>query len=124
MVELSDLQWDEQGLMSVVIQDVQTGAVLRLAEMNADALACTRCTGEVYLWGSEQGKVARVGEDPRGGLHVVDILVDCDSDALLLWVNPAGPACGSGEWSCFFRRLSSPRALSAIAWSREAAEGQ
>ena len=124
MVELSDLQWDEHGLVPVVIQDVQTGAVLRLAEMNADALAFTRCTGKVYLWDSEQGKVARVGENPRGGLHVVDILVDCDSDVLLLWVNPAGPACGSGEWSCFFRRLSSPRALSAIAWNREAAEGE
>ena len=123
MVEPFDLQWDERGLVSAVLQDVRTGEVLKLAHMNAEALARTRRTGVVHLWDAERGEVVRAGRASGGGLHVVEVRVDCDGDALLLCVNPAGPTCRSGEWSCFHRRLAAPRALSAIAWGREAAEG-
>lgn len=123
MVEPSDLQWDERGLLPVVLQDVRTGEVLTLAHVNAEALARTRRTGVVHLWDAEQGEVAQAGIASGGGLHVVEIRVHGPGDALLLRVNPAGPASRSGQWSCFHRRLAAPRALSAIAWGHEAAEG-
>lgn len=123
MIEASDLRWDERGLLPVVIQDVRTGEVLMLARMNGEALARTRRTGVVHLWDEAAGEVTGEGEAAGRALHVVEVRVNCLADALLLRVNPAGPACRSGEWSCFHRCLAAPRSLSAIAWGHEAAEG-
>ncbi len=123
MVEPSDLRWDKRGLLPVVIQDVRTGEVLALARMNGEALARTRRTGVVHLLDSDQAEGGETGEAADGMLHVVEMRVNCTADALLLRVNPAGPACRSGEWSCFHCRLAPPRALSAIAWGHGAAEG-
>ncbi|MDH7486810.1 MAG: phosphoribosyl-AMP cyclohydrolase [Anaerolineae bacterium] len=123
MVELSDLRWDERGLLPVVIQDVRTGEVLMLARMNREALARTRRTGVVHLWDEAAGEMVEGGEATGSALHVVEVRVNCQADALLLQVNAAGPACRSGERSCFHRCLAPPRSLSAIAWGRDAAEG-
>ena len=98
-------KFDDNGLLSAIVQDHATGEVLMFAFMNAEALAATRETGLAHFWSRSRGKLWQKGETSGHVLHVEQVLVDCDQDALVLKVRPAGPACHTGERSCFYREL-------------------
>lgn len=99
------LKWDERGLLTAVVQDAQTRAVLMVAWMNADALAATIETGEAHFWSRSRGELWHKGATSGNVMRVLELRVDCDADTLLLMVDPAGPACHTGQTSCFFRTL-------------------
>ena len=96
-----DIRFDEQGLVPAVVQDAGTGAVLMLAYMDREALDATLRTREVHFHSRSRGKLWRKGETSGNVLHLVELTPDCDSDALLVKVHPAGPACHTGSATCF-----------------------
>jgi len=97
----STLRFDEQGLIVAVAQDVATGTVLMVAYMDREALSLTAETGDAHFWSRSRQRLWRKGETSGNVLHVEGIQADCDSDALLLSVHPSGPACHTGQRSCF-----------------------
>ena len=101
----SRLKYNEQGLIPAILQDVESSEVLMVAWMNVKALAMTLETGEAHFWSRSRQKLWHKGETSGNVQRVREIWVDCDADTLLLKVQPAGPACHTGEQSCFFRRL-------------------
>jgi phosphoribosyl-ATP pyrophosphohydrolase/phosphoribosyl-AMP cyclohydrolase len=96
-----DVRYDERGLAPCVIQDWRTGEVLTLAYMNADALARTRETGELHLWSRSRGELWHKGATSGNTQAVRALRLDCDADAILALVEPAGPACHTGARTCF-----------------------
>ncbi len=102
----ADLRWDGRGLLPAVVQDEQTGAVLMVAWMNAEALRLTLATGEAHFWSRSRGELWHKGATSGNTQQVVGLYLDCDGDTLLVRVVPAGPACHTGAVSCFYRRLS------------------
>lgn len=98
-------KFDEKGLLSAIAIDSKTREVLMLAFMDAEALARTRETGLAHFHSRSRGRLWMKGETSGHVLNVEEILVDCDQDALILLVRPEGPACHTGETSCFYRRL-------------------
>ena len=99
------LKWNDQGLLSVIFQDHQTGEILTLAYMNREALAKTLETGKVHVFRRSHGKVMAKGETSGNYQLVKDVLVDCDADALVMKIEQVGgAACHEGYVSCFFRR--------------------
>jgi phosphoribosyl-AMP cyclohydrolase / phosphoribosyl-ATP pyrophosphohydrolase len=111
------IAYDERGLVPCVIQDAHTGEVLTLAYMNEEALRRTRETAEVHLYSRSRGEQWHKGAT-SGNTQVVKALrYDCDADAVLALVEPAGPACHTGARSCFFqgdRELMPHEALPAL----------
>jgi phosphoribosyl-ATP pyrophosphohydrolase/phosphoribosyl-AMP cyclohydrolase len=99
----SQIDYDERGLVPCVVQDWRTGEVLTLAYMNAEALARTRETGEMHFWSRSRDELWHKGETSGNVQEVKAIRYDCDADALLALVEPAGPACHTGERTCFHR---------------------
>ena len=97
------IAYDTHGLVPCVIQDHSSGEVLTLAYMNAQALERTRATGELHLWSRSRGELWRKGATSGNVQKVKGIRYDCDGDALLALVEPAGPACHTGERTCFYR---------------------
>jgi phosphoribosyl-ATP pyrophosphohydrolase/phosphoribosyl-AMP cyclohydrolase len=95
------IAYDEHGLVPCVIQDWASGEVLTLAYMNAEALERTRATGELHLWSRSRGELWRKGATSGNTQAVRALRYDCDADALLALVEPAGPACHTGERTCF-----------------------
>jgi phosphoribosyl-ATP pyrophosphohydrolase/phosphoribosyl-AMP cyclohydrolase len=102
-IDDSQVAYDERGLVPCVVQDWRTGEVLTLAWMNAEALARTRATGEMHFWSRSRDELWHKGETSGNVQTVRAIRIDCDGDALLALVEPAGPACHTGERTCFFR---------------------
>lgn len=100
---MDEIAFDERGLVPCVVQDWRTGEVLTLAYMNAEALARTRETREVHFWSRSRQELWRKGETSGNVLALRGIRYDCDADALLALVDPAGPACHTGERTCFYR---------------------
>jgi phosphoribosyl-ATP pyrophosphohydrolase/phosphoribosyl-AMP cyclohydrolase len=96
-----EIAFDERGLVPVVVQDWRTGEVLTLAYANAEAVARTRETGELHLWSRSRGELWRKGATSGNVQRVRALRLDCDGDALLALVEPAGPACHTGERTCF-----------------------
>jgi phosphoribosyl-ATP pyrophosphohydrolase/phosphoribosyl-AMP cyclohydrolase len=96
-----EIAFDEQGLVPVVIQDWRTGEVLTLAYANAEAVALTRETGELHLWSRSRQELWHKGATSGNVQRVRALRLDCDGDALLALVEPAGPACHTGERTCF-----------------------
>ena len=96
-----DVRFDDRGLVPCVIQDWGSGEVLTLAYMNADALGRTRETGELHLWSRSREELWRKGATSGHTQAVRALRYDCDADAVLALVEPAGPACHTGERSCF-----------------------
>jgi phosphoribosyl-ATP pyrophosphohydrolase/phosphoribosyl-AMP cyclohydrolase len=96
-----DIAYDERGLVPVVVQDWRTGEVLTLAWANAEAVARTRDTGELHLWSRSRGELWHKGATSGNTQRVRAMRMDCDGDALLALVEPAGPACHTGERTCF-----------------------
>jgi phosphoribosyl-ATP pyrophosphohydrolase/phosphoribosyl-AMP cyclohydrolase len=97
------IRFDENGLVPCVMQDAGTGEVLTLAYVNEEALARTRETGEMHFWSRSRGQLWRKGETSGNTMRVRAIRYDCDEDALVALVDPAGPACHTGERTCFYR---------------------
>jgi phosphoribosyl-AMP cyclohydrolase len=100
-----NINWDANGLVPAIVQDEKTNDVLMLAYMNAESLAKTRETGNATFWSRERKKLWMKGETSGNVQRVLEIWYDCDADALLLRVEPAGPACHTGQTSCFYRKL-------------------
>ncbi|MGA9875471.1 MAG: bifunctional phosphoribosyl-AMP cyclohydrolase/phosphoribosyl-ATP diphosphatase HisIE [Solirubrobacteraceae bacterium] len=104
------LVYDERGLVPCVVQDWSTGEVLTLAYMNELALQRTRATGELHLWSRSRQELWHKGATSGNTQAVRALRVDCDGDALLALVEPAGPACHTGERTCFHRGELNPGA--------------
>ncbi|MFY9264527.1 MAG: bifunctional phosphoribosyl-AMP cyclohydrolase/phosphoribosyl-ATP diphosphatase HisIE [Solirubrobacterales bacterium] len=101
----SEIEFDARGLVPCIVQDCATGEVLTLAYMNADALARTRDSGEVWFYSRSRDELWHKGETSGNTQRVIELRLDCDGDALLAIVEPAGPACHTGERSCFHRSI-------------------
>lgn len=99
------INWDANGLVPAIVQDANTKQVLMLAYMNAASLAQTLATGRATFWSRRRQKLWMKGETSGNIQRVREIRYDCDGDAILLLVEPAGPACHTGEVSCFYRSL-------------------
>jgi phosphoribosyl-AMP cyclohydrolase / phosphoribosyl-ATP pyrophosphohydrolase len=97
-----EIAFDERGLVPVVIQDWRTGEVLTLAYANEEAVARTRATGELHLWSRSRAELWHKGATSGNVQRVRALRLDCDGDALLALVEPAGPACHTGARTCFF----------------------
>ena len=102
-------RFDAAGLLTAVAQDAATGEVLMVAFMDREALEATRETGFAHFHSRSRGRLWKKGESSGHVMAVESILVDCDQDALVLKVGPAGPACHTGARSCFYRELSGDR---------------
>ena len=100
-VEISKLKFDERGLIPAIVQDVRTREVLTLAYMNAESFARTVETKETWFWSRSRNKLWHKGETSGNIQKVVELLLDCDGDAIVVLVDPAGPACHTGAQSCF-----------------------
>lgn len=99
------LKFDDQGLIPAVVQDAATLQVLMVAWMNAEALQKTLETGEAHFWSRSRRQLWHKGATSGNIQKVREMRIDCDQDTLLLLVDPAGPACHTGEQTCFYRRL-------------------
>jgi phosphoribosyl-AMP cyclohydrolase len=99
-------KWDAVGLITAVVTDAATGMLLMVAHMNADALAATIATGEAHYWSRSRRELWHKGATSGHIQRIVEMRVDCDQDAIWLKVDPAGPACHTGEVSCFYRKLT------------------
>jgi len=109
-VDDSQVAFDERGLVPCVVQDWRTGEVLTLAYMNEEALRRTRVTGEVHFYSRSRRELWHKGAGSGNTQAVKAIRYDCDGDALLALVEPAGPACHTGERTCFHRGELAPGA--------------
>jgi len=98
-------KFDPTGLLTALVVDDDDGTVLMVGFMDVEALAATRSTGLVHFHSRSRGKLWQKGETSGHVLHVRQILVDCDQDALLIRAQPAGPTCHTGARSCFYRTL-------------------
>jgi phosphoribosyl-ATP pyrophosphohydrolase/phosphoribosyl-AMP cyclohydrolase len=103
---LDAVRFDERGLVPCVMQDWSSGEVLTLAYMNAEALRRTLETGEMHFYSRSRNELWRKGETSGNVQRVHQIRYDCDADALVALVEPAGPACHTGQRSCFYRDLN------------------
>jgi phosphoribosyl-AMP cyclohydrolase / phosphoribosyl-ATP pyrophosphohydrolase len=100
---IQNLKFDDHGLITAVVQDDDSEEILMVAHMNAESLAKTLQTGETWFWSRSRQELWHKGATSGATQRVVDLRLDCDGDALLVRVNPNGPACHTGERSCFFR---------------------
>jgi phosphoribosyl-AMP cyclohydrolase len=98
-------KYDANGLITAVVTDAQSGDVLMVAHMNAEALALTLGTAVAHFWSRSRNRLWKKGETSGHILHVVDMRIDCDQDAIWLKCTPAGPACHTGAQSCFYRLI-------------------
>jgi phosphoribosyl-ATP pyrophosphohydrolase/phosphoribosyl-AMP cyclohydrolase len=105
-----EISFDAQGLVPVVVQDWRSGEVLTLAYANAEAVARTRETGELHLWSRSRDELWHKGATSGNTQAVRALRLDCDGDALLALVEPAGPACHTGARTCFFTGDLEPQA--------------
>ena len=96
-------KFDASGIVAAIAQDAETGEVLMLAWMNAEALARTLETGRATYWSRSRGEIWMKGETSGHTQEVVEVRVDCDQDAVLLKVRQTGGACHTGRESCFYR---------------------
>lgn len=100
------LKFDRDGLIPTIVQDRVTGEVLMLAYMNGESLERTIQSGETWFWSRSRGELWHKGATSGHTQKVVDIRLDCDDDTLLVRVDPQGPACHTGERTCFFRNAN------------------
>jgi phosphoribosyl-AMP cyclohydrolase / phosphoribosyl-ATP pyrophosphohydrolase len=109
------IHFDEKGLVPCVVQDARTGEVLTLAYMNQEALERTRASGETWFWSRSREELWHKGETSGNVQRVRELRWDCDADAILALVEPAGPACHTGERTCFHNGELEPVAAEALA---------
>ena len=103
-----EIKYDSAGLVPAIVQDAVTGEVLMLAYMNSESLALTLSSGETHFWSRSRRELWHKGATSGNVQTVVDLRLDCDADALLVRVRPAGPACHTGERTCFYRGVEDP----------------
>ena len=99
------MKFDEKGLLPAIAQDAETGEVLMLAYMNQESLEKTLSTGQAWFYSRSRQELWHKCATSGNYLNVKKVLVDCDEDTVLLLVDAAGPACHTGNRTCFFRRL-------------------
>lgn len=100
-LELAKIKFDEHGLVPAVVQDVKTNAVVMLAYMNKESLQLTIQTGYTWFWSRSRQELWNKGATSGNLQRVVEMYYDCDGDALLVKAELSGPACHTGEYSCF-----------------------
>tara|TARA_R110000850_G_scaffold24945_2_gene72480 strand:+ start:6298 stop:6669 length:372 start_codon:yes stop_codon:yes gene_type:complete len=98
-------KYDSNGLITAVVTDDATGALLMLAHMNAEALQRTQDSGVAHFYSRSRQCLWKKGETSGNILTVTEMRIDCDQDALWIRAVPAGPACHTGQASCFYRRI-------------------
>jgi phosphoribosyl-AMP cyclohydrolase len=106
MADMFQPKFDSNGLLTAVVSHAETGELLMVAHMNADAIQRTQATGRAHFWSRSRQTLWLKGETSGHFLNVRQILVDCDQDCLWLKAIPEGPACHTGAPSCFFRTLT------------------
>lgn len=104
-IKIENLKFDEKGLIPAVVIDNRTGKVLTVAYMNRESLAISLQEKRTCFWSRSRGELWRKGETSGNVQHIVRIDTDCDCDALTVYVQPEGPACHTGEESCFFNSI-------------------
>jgi phosphoribosyl-AMP cyclohydrolase / phosphoribosyl-ATP pyrophosphohydrolase len=110
---LAKLKFDDRGLIPAIVQDVATGRVLSLAYMNRESLELSLREQQTYFWSRSRGRLWHKGETSGNTQRIERLEADCDGDALLVSVKPDGPACHTGQVSCFFEELFEPVSVSA-----------
>jgi phosphoribosyl-AMP cyclohydrolase len=105
----SEIKFDANGLVPAIVQDADTNEVLMMAYINAESLKLTLEEGEAHFWSRSRGELWHKGATSGNVQRVVEVYVDCDGDTLLLRVHPAGPACHTGEQTCFYRVLENKK---------------
>lgn len=104
-VLIDKIKFDAHGLIPAIVQDAETNEVLMMAYMNQESLQLTLDSGETVFWSRSRRQLWHKGETSGNVQRVVEIRVDCDADTLLVRVHPAGPACHTGNQTCFYREL-------------------
>ncbi len=104
---IEDLNFDQRGLIPVIVQDESSKDVLMLAYMNAESLSLTLKDGRTWFYSRSRQQLWAKGETSGNIQRVKKIMYDCDADALLVIVEQAGVACHTGNYSCFYRELPS-----------------
>jgi len=105
-LDLAQITFDERGLIPAIVQSASTGEVLTLAYMNAESLQRTLETSETWFWSRSRSELWHKGATSGNTQRVIEIRQDCDSDALVVLVEPIGPACHTGKRSCFYRDVN------------------
>ncbi|HJR44069.1 MAG TPA: phosphoribosyl-AMP cyclohydrolase [Actinomycetota bacterium] len=103
-----DLVYDDRGLLPAIVQDASTNQVLMLAWVDAEAVRRTLDTGTTWFWSRSRREYWNKGATSGNTQRIREVRYDCDQDALLMIVDAAGPACHTGETSCFYRSLTGP----------------
>jgi phosphoribosyl-ATP pyrophosphohydrolase/phosphoribosyl-AMP cyclohydrolase len=130
--KIQELKFDEHDLIPAIVQDASTREVLTLAYMNAESLVRTMETKETWFWSRSRNEFWHKGETSGNTQRVVDVFLDCDQDALVVLVEPAGPACHTGERTCFHNAIESdqsaqskvPSPSAGLQWNRAAAAAE
>ncbi len=104
-IPMEEIKFDASGLIPAIVQDAETKDVLMLAYMNKESLQLTMEKGETVFWSRSRKELWHKGESSGNTQRVAEIRVDCDQDTLLILVHPAGPACHTGNQTCFYRDL-------------------
>jgi len=102
---VNEIKYNANGLVPAIVQDAETKDVLMMAYMNAESLRLTLEKGEAWFWSRSRQELWHKGETSGNIQKVVELRVDCDEDTLLILVKPAGPACHTGNQTCFYREL-------------------
>ena len=102
---VNEIKYDANGLVPAIVQDAETKNVLMMAYMNAESLRLTLEKGETVFWSRSRKEFWHKGATSGNTQKVVEVRVDCDADTLLVFVNPAGPACHTGNQTCFYRNI-------------------
>ena len=104
-MNIEQLTYNEQGLIPCIVQDASTREVLMMAWMNAESLTLTLEQNTTWFFSRSRNKLWHKGEESGNTQELVELRYDCDADTLLALVNPAGPACHTGEVTCFYRTV-------------------
>lgn len=105
MLAIENIKFDANGLIPTVVQDADTHQVLMLAYMNAESFQLTLKTKETHFWSRSRQELWHKGATSGNIQMVIEVKVDCDADTLLILVHPAGPACHTGQQTCFYRNI-------------------
>ena len=105
-MKISEIKFNAEGLIPAIVQDAENNEVLMMAYMNEESLNLTLEKGETYFWSRSRGELWHKGETSGNVQRVVEVRVDCDADTLLIRVHPAGPACHTGNQTCFYRNIN------------------
>ena len=105
-MDIAELAYDERGLIPCIVQDARTRDVLMMAWMNAESVRLTLESGQTWFWSRSRGELWHKGATSGNTQQVVELRYDCDADTLLALVEAVGPACHTGNPTCFYRQLS------------------